>query len=114
MRLAISGTPDELGLAAESPEIRRRRAGQSGASANSPSPRRVPEIVDTHLEVAVRHLQPIPETERDEMTRTNFSELRKQVEARPGSAERLAAKRAATLEEIRDHEDVQLHRGEDG
>lgn len=35
------------------------------------------------------------------MARTKFSELRKQVEARPGAAERLAAKRAETLEEIR-------------
>ena len=33
-----------------------------------------------------------------------FSELRKQVEARPGAAERLAAKRAETLEEIRLYE----------
>jgi DNA-binding Xre family transcriptional regulator len=38
------------------------------------------------------------------MTRTKFSELRKQVEARPGAAERLAAKRAETLEEIRLYE----------
>jgi DNA-binding transcriptional regulator YiaG len=38
------------------------------------------------------------------MPRTNFSELRREVEARPGSAERLAAKRAATLEEIRLYE----------
>jgi DNA-binding XRE family transcriptional regulator len=38
------------------------------------------------------------------MTRTKFSELRKQVDARPGSAERLAAKRADTLEEIRLYE----------
>lgn len=34
------------------------------------------------------------------MTRTKFSELRKQVDARPGTKERLAAKRAETLEEI--------------
>lgn len=34
------------------------------------------------------------------MARTKFSELRKQVDARPGAAERLAAKRAETLEEI--------------
>ena len=38
------------------------------------------------------------------MARTKFSELRKQVDARPGSAERLAAKRAETLEEIRLYE----------
>jgi len=38
------------------------------------------------------------------MARTKFSELRKQVEARPGAAERLAAKRAETLEEIRLYE----------
>jgi DNA-binding Xre family transcriptional regulator len=38
------------------------------------------------------------------MARTRFSELRKQVEARPGAAERLAAKRAQTLEEIRLYE----------
>jgi DNA-binding Xre family transcriptional regulator len=38
------------------------------------------------------------------MARTKFSELRKQVEARPGAAERLAAKRAQTLEEIRLYE----------
>jgi DNA-binding Xre family transcriptional regulator len=35
------------------------------------------------------------------MARTKFSELRKDVDARPGAAERLAAKRAETLEEIR-------------
>ena len=34
------------------------------------------------------------------MARTKFSELRKQVEARPGAAERLAAKREETLAEI--------------
>jgi DNA-binding transcriptional regulator YiaG len=38
------------------------------------------------------------------MARTKFSELRKQVEARPRAAERLAAKRAETLEEIRLYE----------
>lgn len=38
------------------------------------------------------------------MARTKFSELRKQVEARPGAAERLAAKRAETLEEMRLYE----------
>jgi DNA-binding XRE family transcriptional regulator len=38
------------------------------------------------------------------MARTKFSELRKEVDARPGSAERLAAKRAETLEEIRLYE----------
>ena len=38
------------------------------------------------------------------MARTKFSELRKQVEARPGAARRLAAKRAETLEEIRLYE----------
>ncbi len=38
------------------------------------------------------------------MARTKFSQLRKQVEARPGAAERLAAKRAETLEEIRLYE----------
>ena len=38
------------------------------------------------------------------MARKNFSELRKQVDARPGAAERLAAKRAETLEEIRLYE----------
>jgi hypothetical protein len=38
------------------------------------------------------------------MARTKFSELRKQVEARSGAAERLAAKRAETLEEIRLYE----------
>ncbi|MGH3371314.1 MAG: helix-turn-helix domain-containing protein [Nocardioidaceae bacterium] len=35
------------------------------------------------------------------MARTKFSELRNEVEARPGATERLAAKRAETLEEIR-------------
>ena len=35
------------------------------------------------------------------MARTKFSELRAQLEARPGASERLAAKRAETLEEIR-------------
>ncbi len=35
------------------------------------------------------------------MGRTRFSELRKDVDARPGAAERLATKRAETLEEIR-------------
>lgn len=38
------------------------------------------------------------------MARTKFSELRKQVEARPGGAERIAAERAAALEEIRLYE----------
>ncbi|MGH9106232.1 MAG: helix-turn-helix domain-containing protein [Acidimicrobiales bacterium] len=38
------------------------------------------------------------------MARTKFSELRKQVEARPGARERLAAKRAETLEEMRLYE----------
>lgn len=38
------------------------------------------------------------------MARTKFSELRKQVEARPGAAERLVAKRVETLEEIRLYE----------
>lgn len=38
------------------------------------------------------------------MARKSFSELRKQVEARPGAAERLAAHRAETLEEIRLYE----------
>ena len=38
------------------------------------------------------------------MARTKFSELRQDVEARPGAAERLAAKRAETLEEIRLYE----------
>jgi DNA-binding Xre family transcriptional regulator len=38
------------------------------------------------------------------MARTKFSELRKHVEARPGAAGRLAAKRAETLEEIRLYE----------
>jgi DNA-binding Xre family transcriptional regulator len=38
------------------------------------------------------------------MARTRFSELRKQVEARPGAKDRLAAKRAETLEEIRLYE----------
>ncbi len=38
------------------------------------------------------------------MARTKFSELRQEVEARPGAAERLAAKRAETLEEIRLYE----------
>jgi hypothetical protein len=37
----------------------------------------------------------------DLMARKNFSELRAQVEARPGAAERLAELRAETLEEIR-------------
>lgn len=35
------------------------------------------------------------------MARTKFSELRKEVLERPGARERLAAKRAETLEEIR-------------
>lgn len=35
------------------------------------------------------------------MARTEFSELREGVEARPGASDRLAAKRADTLEEIR-------------
>jgi DNA-binding transcriptional regulator YiaG len=38
------------------------------------------------------------------MARTRFSELRKQVEARSGAGERLAAKRVETLEEIRLYE----------
>ena len=38
------------------------------------------------------------------MARTKFSELRKELEARPGAKERLAAKRAETLEEIRLYE----------
>lgn len=38
------------------------------------------------------------------MARTKFAELRKQVEARPGAKDRLAAKRAETLEEIRLYE----------
>ncbi|MBN9611502.1 MAG: hypothetical protein BGO26_15425 [Actinobacteria bacterium 69-20] len=38
------------------------------------------------------------------MARTNFSDLRRDVRARPGAAERLAAKRVETLEEIRLHE----------
>lgn len=38
------------------------------------------------------------------MARTKFSELRKEVEARPGAARRLADKRAQTLEEIRLYE----------
>lgn len=38
------------------------------------------------------------------MARTKFSELREEVDARPGAEERLAAKRAETLEEIRLYE----------
>jgi len=38
------------------------------------------------------------------MARTKFSELREAVEARPGAQERLAAKRAETLEEVRLYE----------
>jgi DNA-binding transcriptional regulator YiaG len=38
------------------------------------------------------------------MARTKFSVLRKQVDPRPGSARRLAAKRAETLEVIRLYE----------
>lgn len=38
------------------------------------------------------------------MARTKFSELRKETTARPGGRERLAAKRADTLEEIRLYE----------
>jgi transcriptional regulator with XRE-family HTH domain len=38
------------------------------------------------------------------MARAKFSELREHVEARPGAAERLAAKRSETLEEIRLYE----------
>jgi DNA-binding transcriptional regulator YiaG len=38
------------------------------------------------------------------MARTKFFELREAVEARPGARERLAAKRAETLEEIRLYE----------
>ncbi len=38
------------------------------------------------------------------MARTKFLDLRKDVEARPGARERLAAARAETLEEIRLYE----------
>jgi transcriptional regulator with XRE-family HTH domain len=38
------------------------------------------------------------------MGHTNFSELRRQVEGRPGGRERLAAERAEALEEIRLYE----------
>ena len=38
------------------------------------------------------------------MARKNFNDLRQQVEARPGAAERLAELRAETLEEIRLYE----------
>jgi hypothetical protein len=38
------------------------------------------------------------------MGRTKFSELRKEVEARPGAKERLGARRAETLEEMRLYE----------
>ncbi len=38
------------------------------------------------------------------MARTKFSELREEVDARPGAKQRLAAKRAETLEEIRLYE----------
>lgn len=38
------------------------------------------------------------------MARRKFSELRKEIEARPGAQERLAALRAETLEEIRLYE----------
>lgn len=38
------------------------------------------------------------------MARTKFSELRKDVEARPGAKERLASKRSETLEEVRLYE----------
>ena len=38
------------------------------------------------------------------MARTKFSELREKVAAQPGTKERLAAKRAETLEEIRLYE----------
>jgi DNA-binding XRE family transcriptional regulator len=38
------------------------------------------------------------------MARTKFSELRAEVDARPGAAERLAEARAETLEEIRLYE----------
>ena len=38
------------------------------------------------------------------MARTKFSDLRKAVEERPGARERLAAKRAETLEEMRLYE----------
>jgi DNA-binding Xre family transcriptional regulator len=38
------------------------------------------------------------------MARTKFSDLRKDVEARPGAKKRLVAKRAGTLEEIRLYE----------
>lgn len=38
------------------------------------------------------------------MARTEFSELRKDVEARPGARERLAAARTETIEEIRLYE----------
>ena len=40
----------------------------------------------------------------DLMARTKFSELRKELEARPGAKERIAAKRVETLEEIRLYE----------
>ena len=38
------------------------------------------------------------------MARTKFSDLRKDVEARPGASDRLSAARAETLEEIRLYE----------
>lgn len=38
------------------------------------------------------------------MARTKFSELRAEVEARPGAEERLGVKRAETLEEVRLYE----------
>ena len=38
------------------------------------------------------------------MARTKFSELRQAVESRPGAQDRLAAKRAETLDEIRLYE----------
>lgn len=38
------------------------------------------------------------------MTRTSFEDLRRQVWGRPGAEERLAARRAETLEEIRLYE----------
>jgi hypothetical protein len=51
------------------------------------------------------------------MARTKFSEFRKQVEARRGAAERLAAKRAETLELVAvfDEEDrrVPINLGKD-
>ena len=48
------------------------------------------------------------------MARTKFSDLRKQVEARPGARHRLAAKRAETLEEMRFYELKDAEGGERG